>query len=403
MKDRLLLVVGILLTLFLLLVLFMPSPPERQSLPRSEDRGAHGLLAMNRFLQSSGIPTHSLRRPYPELLAGELPSPTGNLLVVAVPHRLALAEDEPEALAAWVRDGNHVLLLGMGELRSGVEFGADTVKRLLDPLHLHVEPVDDFPDDDEPESALPITPLLEHALLRDVAALAAGQAPRMFEVALDPAHEGAPLVVQLFQDGDRPVGWWAPVGQGGFWVSSRGGIVTNTWIGEADNARLVLNLAGYGLAKGGSVVFDDYHQGLTERYDADAFYRDRRFHLTVLFVIGFWLFYAFGRNDRLAPRQPAMELPRAGDRVDASAGLYARRVRDEDIARGLIRHFHNTVRRLHGLPATGEPAWEHLERNPRIDQRDLRVLQRMCASPPRRNRPLVRLSQQLCKVRNQIA
>ncbi len=404
MKDRLLLLVGILLTLLLLLVLFMPAPQERHSLPRSEDRGAHGLVAMNRFLQASGVTTHSLKQPYSALLDGELPSPTGNLLVVAVPHRLVLAEDEPEALADWVREGNHVVLLGMSELRGGVESGADTAGRLLEPAGLQVKAADDFLTDGNADSPLRMSRQLEHGLLRDATVLAAASTPRMFDVWPTLAdRDDAPLVVRMFQAADRPTWWWIPVEPGGYWVTSHGGSATNTWIGEADNARLMLNLAGYALSKGGRVVFDDYHQGLTDRYDADAFYGDRRFHLTVLFVIGFWLFYAFGRNDRLAPRQPRMILPRAADRVDASAGLYARRVRDAEIARGLIRHFHNTVRRLHGLPLTGEPAWEYLERNPRIDQRDVRTLQRMCVSLPRRNGPLIRLSQQICKVRNQIA
>ncbi|MCC5808801.1 MAG: DUF4350 domain-containing protein [Ectothiorhodospiraceae bacterium] len=403
MKDRLLVLVGVLLTVLVLLMVFMPTPQERHSLPRSEDRGQYGLLALNRLLQHTKIPSHSHRQPYSRL-AEALPSGVGNLLVVALPQRRAMEEGEPEALVAWVRRGNHVLfMMNSAMVQGSGDCGDDALARLLAPVSLRAQVVERGAPGGDEDPGLVSVPALDHALLREVDTLAAPALNLRCSLEVEPDDVGAPLIVRLARAGQAPTWWWVPMGQGGLVLTSHGGGMANAWLGEADNARLVLNVVGHSLGERGRVVFDDYHQGLTERYDTEAFFSDRRLHLTLLFVIGFWLFYAFGRNERLAPRQPDFSLPRAGNRVDASAGLYARRVRGDAVARGLIRHFHNQVRRLHGLPVNGEPAWDYLERNPRIDQQELRALRRMCDSPPRRSASLIRLSQQLYRVRNQIA
>lgn len=173
-----------------------------------------------------------------------------------------------------------------------------------------------------------------------------------------PVHGG---VIEVMDDVDTklPAMWVASIGAGTVVVSGYGSILTNKLIGSADNARLFANLINWRLGPGGTVVFDDMHQGAASFYDADAFFHDARLHATFWWIIGVWFAWVMLRT-RLRATPPRVTAPREIGFIRSIGHFFARTLAARTVAERLFAHLFNDIRRNLGWPANGEPVWPWL-------------------------------------------
>lgn len=407
MRDRAISLLGGLLSLLAILVLLVPTPAqhEKVSVPTSADTGDAGLLGLKRWIENAGIPTHSLRQRYQALTEGDLPE-SGNLLITNLPHSYASRAEERRALTGWLMDGNSMLIV-LNSRPDQVWNSEQTeqANELLRELAFHIDT--EF-DSDTAEtssseaSTARLIPALDHPLLSGVDEVRAWQAKLPTNTQLIPDDEMR-LALTVLRHDAQPALSQAIAGAGHVWLVTHGGSFANGLLNEADNAQLFANIAEHALNPGGHVVFDDFHQGLSDLYDPAAFFRDSRLHNTVLFIGAFWLLYLVGYSNRLAPLRPSHSRPMATELAEASAALYSRRISDRDLARGLLRHFYDDIRRRYRLAADTDAARTMLERDARISPADLERLRQYEASPGRGPRGLIGLSQLLSKLRKQLS
>jgi hypothetical protein len=183
----------------------------------------------------------------------------------------------------------------------------------------------------------------------------------------------AVLVLARRTDTDRPAIWLWPRGAGTVLVSAWASPFANGQFGKADKARWVSQLVGWALAPGGAVVFDDMHQGASVYYDPDAFFGDPRLKHVLLWLVGLWFAWVFGvRVLRAAP--PARPPLDDTAMLRVTGGFLAHVLKPADAARELFRHFFNRLRRRLSLPENGEPLWDWLAAQARVEESALRAL-----------------------------
>ena len=66
--------------------------------------------------------------------------------------------------------------------------------------------------------------------------------------------------------------WIRRQGNGQVILFAVAGLFSNRDLGTGDNAKLLSNTIAWALGPGGSVIFDDAHQGAVSYYDAKAFF-----------------------------------------------------------------------------------------------------------------------------------
>ena len=212
--------------------------------------------------------------------------------------------------------------------------------------------------------------------------------------ALRVPYEGFALELAHVREDGSGVLWTRPLGAGRIIVSGFGSLFTNRALGLADNAALLANLIAVNVAPGGTVIFDDAHQGLSEVYDPSKFYQDRRLYLTLAVLITAWLVWVLG-STRL--RMPAARIaaPREVDLVRSTGGFLARVLRTPVAARRLMESF------LARTP--GRAGWAYLERHPRIASADLQQLKAWYAAAYGEQRvPLRRLHNLIARIERQL-
>ena len=364
MKERAVTLGGASLALVLVIGLLVPTPPIKppSSKPHSSDVGRHGYHALYRWLEHAGIGVTALRQRYhrlPEIAPG-----TGHILISVLPSKSAARTDEVATLKDWVSKGNTVLLLVAGVsapnwVYSGDYGETDTLPRALG-LDVNYEHGDNNDADEadrgaslvdvlrEP-SASPLTPIGDHPLLTEVREVAT-ESPQTFAAALTvtPRHETR--VVPALLKGRGPQGenlWSARAGDGRVIVLADPAVFANGLIAEADNARLIDNIIRLTLGPDRMVIFDDMHQGLTEIFDPRAFVHDSRAHISLAFLIGFWLLWIIGHNNRFGPLAQTRTLESSAAYARALGGLYARQATSNDVVRQLIAHLERECRRSH--------------------------------------------------------
>ncbi len=427
MKERLLTLFAALGTLLFVVVLMLPAAPREEkpvSLPTSVDRGDHGLAVAHDWLKRLHVPVLPLRERYDTLVENlDLPE-TGNLLVISVPQRMAIRHLEGEQLREWVRRGNHVLLLAafadwpewVGKTRGRFYFyqpfsalelrfsdeTADPSKNRTGPASPPV--TDDAPAGDEedvgdegaaaalrqlqatldPEgNAPPVEVTLEprnrrHPLMRDIRAVAVERVPGHTEWVKFRGRGGprSGLVLMRESESGAPALWQYRYGEGSILISRHVSVFNNARLGRADNARLLLNLVNYTTRGRGYVIFDDTHQGLASLYDPDAFWSDPRLYRTLGFLFALWVIYIIGHSNRMLVRRRRNAMLRLASHVEAVGGFLARRLTRAAAARRLLHHFFNQLRRRLGLPQNGQPVWEFIERQAKVEPGDAAQLRR---------------------------
>ena len=402
MRERLITLLGGVVALYLVVSLFIhPAPPEttNMSIPVSSDPGKYGLLGLVRWLDQAGVPVKALRRRYDTLLHDETFTHSGNLLMLSLPQRVPARERERRRLQEWLKRGNNLLVLTAGNDRPEWSFTVNSrQENLLADLgfHLAVKKGSDQPHSgrsrgkDQSERGTPLTfldglqpvqrqlsPQKAHPILEDVGRIEvtafSGSPPR---VDLVPAGNDLRTTFVLLTDTETeaPAFWQIRTEGGLAWISSYADLFGNVSLGRQDNGHLIANMIAASLEPGGSVIFDDMHQGVSDLYDPKAFFSDPRLHHTVWFLTAFWFLYLVGRANRLAPWRVRPTRPRTVDFVRALGGLFARRVSPVVVAQQLMANFFNEVRARHRLPLNGRPVWDLLTKSSRIDPEQVEKL-----------------------------
>jgi Domain of unknown function (DUF4350) len=401
------------LLVFAMLFVHTGAPGERDApAPTTAERRGNGLLGVMTWLREEGIRTVSLRERLGTLAKQPGLTATGNLLVVILPATTAFRTDEAVALDTWVRAGNTLLILaalsdrpdwarserglaGDLQLLSGLEAQPPQEQADAEPANRPPSAQNTgAPAGTSGQSAAKETRSLVH-LARESLALAepkrSALVPNRPHVYVDGVKEAIALsdfppqewTVKVPRDGfmlslahqassGEGVLWIRPLGAGTILVSGFASLFTNRALGLADNARLFANIVASATGPGGSVIFDDEHQGLSAAYDPAKFYKDRRLYATLTILAAVWLVWVLGGTQLQAPsvRIPA---PQETQLVRDTGLFLARVLRPAAAARRMFENFLLDIRDvLHdGGKADDSALWDWLEQHPRLARADV--------------------------------
>lgn len=384
MKERLSILLGVLAAAYLVWGVFTPRiSPNSIERPLSTEAGPNGYLGLQRWLEQSGVSTHSLRE---RLTALTEPSSAfarpGHVLITVMPHHVHPNRDEMNALLDWVSEGNTLVILAGFNDTPRWTYAANIKDFVADFAYLtSLRAIFRTADKDD------------RGTKGDNAKLVRIPEPQKFELAALPGHWLTDNVHELAAISDLLTGQWniepdpgAPafliarepagnvdallitdLGKGAIVVSTFASLWQNSVIGKRDNRQLVVNLLRHHLGPGGSVIFDDYHHGLTNAYDAGAFFSDPRLAWTGVFLLGFWVLYAVFSDSRLGrPTQPG-GAPSHTDFVRTLGRFLARKVSRRDAGLRLVENFLAHVR-PHLTAGPEASVWQRVVAVPRMDE-----------------------------------
>jgi Domain of unknown function (DUF4350) len=403
MKERLLvlaLAAGALGLFYLLLFPKPQSDQEEMGLPLSTESRPEGYLAVARWLGEQRIPTASLRYRYDRLPAS-LPKPTGNLLVMSMPQRVPMRTAETAALDSWVERGNTLLILAAL---------LDTPPWVLSPdslLKEHIEhltglqvrsPVAKVDLKALLADRLDVQPRGSHPLMAGVRHITALSKFPLRVAQLRGGNDVLPFELGARTDNDEPALWLVRRGAGQVLLSAVASPFSNGAVALGDNAQLLANIVAWCREAGGTVVFDDAHQGATAYYDGRAFFADPRLHRTLGWILLLWLAMVLGALPLRAARRTWQPVDETAY-VEASARYLAAVVPPNAAAQRLIERF------LQGAPSavhSGEerPLWASFDTDPRVppaQRRELHAIYEKACAGKRIN--LTRLQRLLAQLR----
>jgi hypothetical protein len=403
-RERALVLVLAAGALALFYVLFVPKPQsdsDAVGLPLSTESRPEGYLAVWRWLVEQHIPTLRLRYRY-DRLPTLLPKSTGNLLLVSMPQRVSARAAELEALEGWVERGNTVLIMAaivdtpLWTIYSDPEVN-DRIERLTG-LHVDVQraPIKDIQS--LLIDRLDIHPRGAHALTTGVQQITAVSKLPLRRAQLQGRGDTIPLELAVRSDGGEPTLWLVRRGTGQVVLSAVASPFSNGAVTLAGNARLLANIVSWCRESGGTVVFDDAHQGSTAYYDGKAFFADPRLHRTIGWLLLLWLALVLGALPLRAARRSWQPIKETAY-VEASARYFAAVVPPGAAAQRLIEGF------LHGLRGgidadTAPDLWQQFDSDPRVPPAQQRALHTLYARACSGRRiSLVRLQNLLAQLR----
>ncbi len=390
------------LALFYLLV--FPKPQTAQpsaGLPVSTDARPEGYLAIWRWLAEEHIPRITLRYRYTRL-ASLAPRPSGNVLLLTLPQRLPMRAAELLALRHWVAQGNTVLIaaaLDDAPLWTLDRYDPLELKDLRRLCALRFTPIPETHAATAPSRT--IHEILARGplpLLRGVGTL---QSVRALPARTWQAHASGtltPVVLARLAAGGAPALWLVPLGTGQIIVSAVASPFSNAGIALGGNARFLANVLAWSRSPDGAVIFDDAHQGLTNFYDAAAFFADRRLHATLGWLVLLWLAFVFG-SQPMRVVQASQQALDEKDYIEGSARYLAAVLRPEQIGRQLIEEFIAQVQQL----APRSDPWQWLRANSGAPERDCHALEQFHARLSAGSRVnLMKLQSLLARFRRQL-
>lgn len=404
MRERLLVLALAAGALALFYILFLPHPqndPDLGGLPISTETRPEGYQALWRWLKQQQIPAISLRQRYDQL-PSLLRQPTGNVLIVTMPHRIPANGPELDDLADWVEQGNTLLVMAalqdtpMWALSADPLF-EDHLKRLTG---LSFKPPQGSPAglDAILATRFTIQPNSAHPLTIGVRQLVALSALPIRHAELVPGAEVIPLELAKRPDSGETALWLTQRDAGQVIISGASGLFSNGTVQQADNAQLLSNILSWSLAPGGAVIFDDAHQGLSDIYDARKFFADPRLHHTLAWIVLLWLVFVLGSLPLRAAQshwQPQDETAY----VEGSARYLAAVVPTPETAQRLIENFMRRLTRFSGSDQAAS-SFELLDAHAGVSYRERALLRelytRACAG---RKVNLVQLQNLLSQLR----
>jgi hypothetical protein len=420
MRERLTTLACALGALLLFGTLFLRSDTlaeRRASPPTTLERGANGLLGVASWLKAEGVRTLSLRERFGSLQQHrELPA-RGNLLLVSLPAVTNFRTDEQVALDRWIRDGNTLLVLAALRDRPAwaqFPFVMSNDLQLLTGLAMVPERHEASRTRARPRPRLTtelstaqrseLKPNRAHAYFAGVARAVAFSDYAPIGNTVTTPHDGFALSLARESGSGQDAFWIRPDGDGTVIVSAFGSLFSNRALGVANNARLLANLIGASVARDGTVVFDDEHQGLTAAYDPARFYRDPRLYATLTVIAAVWLIWVLGATQLQMPPRRA-SAPREAELVRTSGLFLARVLRPAAAARRMSEQFLQRAGTAAARnPSQEEPLWEWLESHPRLTRADVGQLREWhAAARAGRRVPLQRLHNLIVRTERQLA
>ena len=350
---------------------YQPSPTR----PTSVEAGANGYRALRDWLHDSGIEVASHRDRFDDLAERY---GTGNLLVSTLPYRTRIRQDEIDELRWWVWYGNTLLLLvalnDTPDWSRGVKAGV-VLNDLAAISGLRFETVEGESEADEndalldalqPQRAVELRPIAAHPLAAGLRSLVGETDYRSDIWRIKSGERALRLRIAVTERQGTDALWHLPHGHGRILLASLGSLFVNRNIGKADNAVFVANVVRHHLAPGKTVIFDDLHQGLSNLYDPNAFFKDRRLHASIAFALALWFVYMVGTWNRLAPPRQRADAPGQEGFVYAVGGFFARKLAPVEAGRRLFEFF---FIELTGRNSRFEqPPWARFDANPAIDK-----------------------------------
>ena len=407
MRDSLITLAGALLSIIVLVSLMSPQTDQVIiSRPTTEDVGKHGLKGLHTWLVQNNVKIHSLRKPVTRIDQDNLPA-SGNLMIISLPLAREALDSEWQALNDWISRGNAVIILASlyhtpqwsdNREWSREEEIKDAVTQLTaEEFTLQREAIEDVESEFSltdlqqsiqafKPSPYRLYPAIEHTLFSEVVELESVHTPGIYQYKNETddieatywsiGSESARLALRLIEgeSQQQTAMWLLPVGEGWVYLSAFPDLLGNSVLKQQDNARWFSNLLSHTVADDGYVVFDDYHFGLSDLYDPQAFFADSRLHNSLLFIGAFWLVYALGRSPRLAPVMKRTVKPASRDFIEAMAGFFTRRIKSRTIAHELATRLLEDISMQTQL--SGDSLWNWLHDHPDVSERDIRSLQR---------------------------
>jgi hypothetical protein len=383
-----------------------PAPADEIVRPLSSEVRPDGYLAAWQWLVEQHIPVVRLRYRY-DRLPGLLSKPTGNLLLVTMPQWVPARTAELEKLEGWVERGNTLLI--MAAIHDTPPWSVDSDPLLNDKIEqltgLRLQK--DRAQKADVQSSilldrLDIVPQGEHPLLAGVRHITATGTLPVRDGRLKASDGTLPLELANRSDTGEPTLWLIRHGAGQIVFSTAASPFSNGAVAVTDNAQFLANIIAWCRGPGGTVVFDDAHQGATDYYDGRAFFADPRLHHTLWWLVFLWLAMILGALPLRAARrswQPVNE----GAYVEASARYFANVVPPNEAAQRLIESF---LRRLGaGAHPDREPRlWELFDADPRVSDSQRSALHALYESACAGKRvDLVRLQNLLAQLREPLA
>jgi hypothetical protein len=394
--------------------------------PLTNEWRGNGYFAAAQWLRRSAVRVESLRERYTRLADDQHHRPArGNLLLLTLPGVNGFKTEELRALDRWIRRGNTLLVAAALADRPDWAF----VRGGASSSELDLVTGLDFVPFDETHAEKSAKEALSSAVRQAQNLVQAFAKPQLTTVVANRPHpmfaqvQGAAAYsdyptrqwrMQVPFDAfvlalahDRASGnaafWIRPLGEGRIVVAGVGSLFTNRALGHAGNAQLLGNIVSLSVAPQGSVIFDDYRQGLVAGYDAAKFYRDRRLYVTGGVLLALWLAWVLG-GTRLRTPQARVAAPRETELVTGAGGFLARVLRSDAAARRLLANFLARLgARLPG-PQDSQSLLGWLERHPRLRPADVAALRQSLAEVQSGRRVrLVRLQNLLAHIEGQVS
>lgn len=389
MSDRMTTVWGALGALFVLALLFYPSEPQdKSSRPTTLEAGPNGYFALYNWLVRSDVEVRSVRKRLESFLAGSDTASVGNVMFTTLPHSKPQRHSDHRALRRWIEEGNTlVVLAALNDTPDWtVVVGAHPAHEIyhLFDVDFEAQDYEEAPqggevqgstnEDDSAASwwepfALSLTPYSMHPLMHGVEELR-GHSDLYADVWRADFQNSNEFPLRLARQDEVDAIWQLSYGKGRVVISASATLLSNQMLGEADNAQFVANLLSAYLAADGAVLFDDFHQGISDLYDPDAFFSDRRLHKSVVFLVALWLFYLLADAARLGPLREPLVCSQQTSLISATAVLMSRKLEPAEAGRAMVNQWLFELQesgQLHYRKA-GAPPWEQLAEMPLVDK-----------------------------------
>ena len=420
MKERLItfcFAIGALVSFYLL---FLPKPaagPPQAARPLSSGLRPTGYQAAWRWLVATHIPVTALHAKFGQLSCDD---GKGSILLTTLPHKVPISTDEAMQLDAWIGCGNTLLVAAA--LDDTPFWALSGANRLVEDVGRLTRLKFETADADSRKAGLPP----EHPLDSVLSAL--GEQPRIISIEARGTHPLMNGVDSIRVESALPAARWCAtsmdsaavleIGQvtpghtAAIWLRRQGrgqviaiavaGLFSNQDIGSSDNARLLSNIVAWSLLPGGSMIFDDAHQGAMGVYDGKAFFADPRLHRTIGWLVLLWFVFVLGIQ-RLRVHVADWRPADITAFIRTSGDFFASTLTPAAAAARMLANFFNSIHRRLGTGEDGTPEWAWLSSQATVQAEEVSDLRELYAQVEIGRRvDLVRLQNLLSRLQGRI-
>jgi hypothetical protein len=392
-KERLITLGLTLGALVMVYILFLPkpmSPDAAPARPLSTESRPDGYQVIWRWLQSNHVNLAAWRDRYDRLAGRFGEADGGHVLIATLPYDTAVSPREMKALHQWIQDGNTLLVtaaLNDTPVWASTD-GSDLINAVWRLTGIAVSAIQSDESHDKKDKAQKLrNALVEMMADRTSTVVSRGAHPLMQGVHSVKITSALPssrwqlkqtdgigvLNVADFQDSDEGVVWLRREGAGQIILIAYAGVFSNGNITAADNGQLLSNILAWSLRKGGTVLFDDAHQGAVNYYDAKAFFADPRLHRTLGWLVLLWLVFVLGIQ-RLRTHPLDWRPIDITAFIGVSGEFLAGVTTPVATASRLMANFFNSIRRRLNLREDGTPEWDWLSAQPKVHPGEVKSL-----------------------------